>query len=235
MNNTTFEWSSIIDKKYNSIDHLVDTLIAADCRHFKHYNELVEKFKNKVKIFYGDFELHVYCLNKIKNKDITFEHFIANSLNRHGKESFILKERDASYDEDSIPFSSNTPIDMLYEICNFGTLHWDSQPLSRAFKFIEPTTTIDDLQKIEYKALFSIYDYKKKNQYQDNQDTEAELLQEFALLKDICLKYETFGEAILPTPYDDILEMVIKQHDGNNKIVYLSTNNSFYYMILQFS
>ncbi|CAO3637968.1 unnamed protein product [Cunninghamella echinulata] len=194
MNNTTFDWSSIIDKKYNSIDHLVDTLIVADCRHFKHYDELVEKFKNKVKIFYGDFELHIYS-----------------------------------------PFSSNTPIGILYEVCNFGTLHWNSLPLSRYFKFIEPITTIDDLYNIEYKALFSIYDYKKNKQYQDNQDIETDILQEFSLLKDICLKYETFGEAILPTPYDDILEMVIKRHDGNNKIVYLSTNNSFYYMILQFS
>jgi len=78
----------------------------------------------------------------------------------------------------------------------------------------EPTD--DDLYKIQYKY------YKN-------------IPPEFETLIEICLKYETFGHAILPTPYDDILEMVIRQHNGNNKMVYLSTANMFYYMILQTS
>ncbi|CAO3629151.1 unnamed protein product [Cunninghamella blakesleeana] len=255
---TSFDWNSIINKEYHSIDHLVDTVIDAACRYFKHKDELVKVFKTKVPIWFGDFELRVYHLDKRKHKDIPFHHFIANSLNSYEDQVFTLKERHIRHDENPSPFYARNPIDILYSICDFGALHWKSKYLDSSYSFINPTTTINDLYEIENNRLWKIYNNNnnnnKSNKYNKNRnkkqqhdgdddddrhinghDIQSTILDEFSLLKDICLKYDTFGDAILPTPYDDILEMVIKYNNGNDKMVFLSTENSYYYMILQTS
>lgn len=85
MSTNDFNWSLIIGKEYNSIKHLFNKLIIADCFHFEHYNDLVKTFKNKMKIYCGDFELSVYCLDRIKNPDISFNEFIANCLIKYNK------------------------------------------------------------------------------------------------------------------------------------------------------
>ncbi len=153
-------WEIIITSTYKVVK-IPPYYMQGECgRFFKHQNLDMESFRNKVSIYYGDWDFNVRIVNRKEFSNLNFLQFVANSIRlnpnyykAHPNETQFKLEDQINFNPKSIElenFAKNftkrsSPCHYLWDIVNFGTLLWDWVSISRKFYPYKRESDLDEV------------------------------------------------------------------------------------------